>query len=61
MKITPELLTRLVNLLVTKNGEGHKELESLLEDGEISEKDAELIKLRANTLLLSYRLDEVNI
>lgn len=57
MEINTKLFARLVELLVSENGIGHKKLEILVKEGKISEEEAELIKLSANTQLLVDQLD----
>jgi len=54
------LFTRLINLIVTQNGNGHKQLEAKVKNGELSESDAAIIKLRAAATILNNKLDELS-
>ena len=53
------LFTRLINLIVTQNGKGHKQLEAKVKNGELSKSDASIIKLRAAATILNNKLDEI--
>lgn len=50
----------LVSKLITMNGEGKKELQKLVDSGEISEEEAAFICLKANTTRLLNKLEELS-
>jgi coenzyme F420-reducing hydrogenase beta subunit len=56
--MTNERFTFLVNEVVVKNGEGHKLLEQLVEDNEISKLEETKILIAAKLAILSKKVDE---
>ena len=50
----------LVKKLITMNGDGKKELEKLIEAGEITEEEAVFVQLKANTARLLDKVEEVS-
>lgn len=50
----------LVLKLINMNGEGKKELQGMVDAGEISEEDAAFICLKANTTRLLNKIEEIS-
>ena len=53
------LIEELSEDIVENNGEGHKRLQKRVDEGEITEAVAEIIKLRANIKLLSSCINSI--
>jgi len=55
-----DLFTKLINMIVSQNGTGHKKLDEKVSNGEISKSEAAIIKLRAAATILSNKLDDIS-
>jgi len=51
-----DLWRKLINKIVTSNGEGHALLQKHINEGLVSEEEGSIIKLRASAILLEQRL-----
>lgn len=51
-----EMFKWLIDKIILKNGEGHKELEKHVKNGTISKEQAELIMLQANMQQIQTKL-----
>lgn len=54
------LFLRLIHKIVTEDGTGHKELQEKVLAGEVTEEEQALIIMRANTIILKKKIEDLS-